>query len=245
MSLIVANWKMNLNSEKGIALAKQIVDFVSLSGFQKDVVVCPPFTMLNSIRKITEGSSVSLGAQDCGMDQYGSYTGDISASMIRECGCEYVILGHSERRLYHNETSSIVNRKVEMAMVAGLNAVVCVGESEQEYKQGLTFEVLKQQIENSIPMALDGRNLIIAYEPIWAIGSNKIPEMTEISKVVDFIGALCESTFSFEKNPLILYGGSVNPSNSKEINSIAGLGGVLVGGASLIAKDFKAIVNAV
>lgn len=242
MSLIVANWKMSLGSLESRNLAKEIVEFVRANKITKDVVICPSFPMLNDIKEITKGSNISLGAQDCSANKPGSYTGDVSAYMLKECGCEYVILGHSERRAYHRETSEIVRKKAGLAQEAGLKTIICIGESEDDHKNGVALDVLSKQMQESIPE--NTKDLIIAYEPVWAIGSGKTPSIMDISKVVKFIDNQLSLTFSIEKKPIILYGGSVKPSNSLEISSIQGLSGMLIGGASLIAKDFNEILQA-
>jgi triosephosphate isomerase len=244
MRLVIANWKMNLNLEGGVELAREVVKSITLNeGCQ--VVVCPSFIMLDRVSKVIEFSQVRLGGQDCGFADHGAYTGDVSAAMLASVGCKYVILGHSERRGYYHESSSTVRQKAIVAQKCGLVTVICVGESLQEKQNGDTYRVLEQQLRDSIPQDSQIDRLVLAYEPIWAIGTGKIPNMEEIRDVTEFICAFVRDTFSFENPPPILYGGSVTPHNIQDITEIKAVSGVLVGGASLIVKDFKAIVEVV
>ena len=243
MTLLVANWKMNLDLESGSKLAKDLSDFVSHNKSINSVVICPPFTMLHHIGKELNQSTIKLGGQDCSLAEKGAYTADISAAMLRDSGCDYVILGHSERRNYHKESSETVKQKAEIAHNHHLNTIICVGESEKEQAQGLTLQTLEKQLLNSIPNTANSNNTIIAYEPVWAIGTGKNPTTAQIENVAKFIGDTVNNSFSFENWPIILYGGSVKANNSKDILQIKAINGLLVGGASLIYTEFIDIIT--
>jgi triosephosphate isomerase (TIM) len=243
MTLLVANWKMNLDIESGLNLAKNLADFVSLNKSNNQIVICPPFTMLHQIGETLKKSDIKLGGQDCSIAEKGAYTGDISTAMLKDSGCDYVILGHSERRGYHNESSEIVKQKAELAHKHHLNTIICVGESEEERVQKMTLQVLEAQLLNSIPNTANSNNTIIAYEPVWAIGTGENPTTTQIEDVAQFIGNTVKKSFSFEKWPVILYGGSVKANNSKDILQINAINGLLVGGASLIYTEFTDIIT--
>ncbi len=228
--LIVGNWKMNKGDEAGLQLAKNLID---LKG---NVVICPPYTILREVAHLLRDASLKVGAQDCSSHEEGSYTGEVSASMVKSSGCSYVILGHSEVRTHRKETSQMVQKKAALALEAGLIPLICVGETRQDYEAGKTFEVLKSQLDLSIPETT--QEIIIAYEPVWAIGTGLVPSLEYIEKTHGFIRQM-----TGDKYP-VLYGGSVTSKNAQAILSIPEVSGVLVGGASLQAEEFIKIINA-
>lgn len=239
--LIIGNWKMNGLKSTSLALAKDIGQSL-LESTTCDVVLCPPATLLFTLVDSCTSAPVSIGAQDCHPEESGAYTGDISPKMIKDAGCDYVIVGHSERRNYHSETSDLVAKKAEAAHKAGLTAIICIGETLDEYTDGKTLNVLETQLAQSIPSSSTHKNTVIAYEPVWAIGTGKVPTSKEIAESHEFIYKTIINRF--EKAPKILYGGSAKPNNAENILSIARVDGLLVGGASLNAKDFLCIIDA-
>lgn len=240
--LIVANWKMHGLCETSRELITQIV----LNKADLDnIVICPPFTLLYQVGQAIHGTMINLGGQDCHHEKQGAFTGDVSAAMLKDDGCSYVILGHSERRKNHHETDSLVQKKADAAHRAGLITIICVGESEKARERGDTLKVVEDQILHCLPKGTGPENAIIAYEPVWAIGSGKTPTSKEIGEVHEFIGALLKKKYpNFKKSSRIIYGGSVTPDNAEKILAIKGVGGLLVGGASLDAKSFSKIVKA-
>jgi triosephosphate isomerase len=245
--LIAGNWKMNLNSAEGAELASQIV---SMFGTQYDVsvCVCPTFTTLESVAKVVAESNVALGAQNMHFEASGAYTGEISAEMLRHFFTSFVILGHSERRQYFGETDEIVNKKTLAALQANLKPIVCIGETLEEREAGKVNEVIKTQTEGALAgvTAEQAENLIVAYEPVWAIGTGKTatPEMAE--EVHAEIRSLLAGLFDKEtaEKVRILYGGSMKPGNAAELLAQKNIDGGLIGGAALKAADFGGIVDA-
>ena len=245
--LIAGNWKMNLNSAEGAELAK---DVVSIVGPQTDVsvCVCPTYTALEAVSKVVNDSNVSLGAQNMHFESTGAFTGEISAEMLRHLFCKYVIIGHSERREYFAETDAIVNKKTLVALTANLRPIVCIGETLEEREAGKVNEVIKAQLEGALvgvtPEAAD--SLVIAYEPVWAIGTGKTatPEMAE--EVHAEIRNLLIAQMGAEaaEKVRILYGGSMKPTNASELLAQKNIDGGLIGGAALKAVDFAGIVQA-
>ena len=237
--LAAGNWKMNglganLSELSGIAAAATT---------QTDVLICPPATLIS--RAVEAAGSVAIGGQDCHAATSGAHTGDTSAEMLRDAGASHVILGHSERRADHSESNADVAAKTEAAWGAGLVAVVCLGESLAEREDGSTLDVIKTQLAGSLPDGATAANTVIAYEPIWAIGTGKIPTLDQIAEVHDFLRAELSARFDAEGDGMrLLYGGSVKPSNAVEIFATSNVDGALVGGASLKASDFTAIVAA-
>ena len=208
-----------------------------------EVLVCPPATLLRSLIDAVEGSGVKLGGQTCHPKESGAHTGDVSAEMLKDAGASYVITGHSERRTDHKETSAEVAAQTVAAWRAGLSAIICIGESEAERMAGRMETVLAQQIEASVPREATAANTSVAYEPIWAIGTGKTASIADIEAAHAFIRARMEAHLGSAGRAIrILYGGSVKPSNAKEILHARGVDGVLVGGASLKADDFLTIV---
>jgi triosephosphate isomerase len=209
-----------------------------------DLMVCPPATLLGLFAAIVEGSAVRLGAQDCHTESHGAFTGDISAEMLKDAGASAVIVGHSERRTYHKETDADVRAKALAARRAGLCAMVCVGETRAERENGHALAVVRTQLEGSIPDGATADNLVVAYEPVWAIGSGLTPTPADVAEMHGSIRRLLRLRFAEEGAGMrILYGGSVKPSNAKELLGIADVDGALVGGASLKADEFLAIAG--
>jgi len=241
--LAAGNWKMN-GTRANLEELRSLVQAHPSPGC--DVLICPPATLLERAARLCEGTAISCGGQDCHTEPKGAHTGDISAEMLVDAGAEYVILGHSERRADHGETDDMVAAKVQAAWRAGLVAIVCVGESEAQRDAGDTLKVVGAQLAGSLPEGADGDNVVVAYEPIWAIGTGRVPTLGEISEVHDFIRAELADRFGPETADTIrlLYGGSMNPGNAAEIISVANVDGGLVGGASLKAADFGAIIDA-
>jgi triosephosphate isomerase (TIM) len=239
MKLVAGNWKMNGLREEGAALARGLVERADASraGLQCELLVCPPATLLSTIGGILDGSGIALGGQDCHAAPRGPYTGDISAEMLANLGCSYVIIGHSERRHGHGETDAIVRDKVRAGWRAGLVAILCVGETQKQREAREAINVVSAQLAGSIPDAATPDTLVIAYEPVWAIG-------TGLTATTDDIAAMhAEIRSRVPPGTRILYGGSVNPKNAAAILNLAGVDGALVGGASLNSDDFWEIVR--
>ncbi|MEL6170000.1 MAG: triose-phosphate isomerase [Pseudomonadota bacterium] len=241
--LAAGNWKMNgtstsLNEIEALKAAHPSPEV--------DVLVCPPATLLTRMTSATEGSGIATGGQDCHAAASGAHTGDISASMLADAGAQYVILGHSERRTDHGETNQMVWEKAISAWEAGLVAIICVGETLSQRESANTLDIIVGQLAGSVPDLATGQNLVIAYEPVWAIGTGKVPTMDEIGEVHGFIRTKIEQRFGegVGRSVRILYGGSVKPSNAAEIFDVANVDGALVGGASLKAGDFSGIISA-
>ena len=230
---------MNGLREEGAALARALRDHAAAAGPgpRCEVLVCPPATLLSMAGGILAGSGIALGGQDCHAAPKGAYTGDISAEMLADLGCSYVILGHSERRQSHRETDALVRGKIAAAWRAGLVAILCVGETQRQRQDGEANEVVSSQLAGSIPDGATAATLVVAYEPVWAIG-------TGLSATVEDCAAMhAEIRSRIPSGTRILYGGSVNPKNAASMLNLPDVDGALVGGASLIADDFWAIVQ--
>lgn len=240
--LIAGNWKMNGLSADGWALADEVVRGAAKAG--PELLVCPPFTLIGLIAEAITSSPVALGAQDCHADASGAHTGDVSAPMLADLGCRYVIAGHSERRTDHGESSAVVKAKAAAAQKAGLAAIVCVGETWAEREAGRTAAIIEGQVADSIPPGSSSANLVVAYEPVWAIGSGRTATVEQIAEVHALIRRRLGGAVAGAEGVRILYGGSVKPANAREILAIANVDGALVGGASLKAADFLAIAAA-
>jgi triosephosphate isomerase len=243
--LIAGNWKMNglRASESELqALLRDLTEAPAAA----DVVVCPPATLLSAFAMRASGLGVAIGGQDCHAAPSGAHTGDMSAEMLADAGASYVIVGHSERRADHGETDAAVRAKAAAAHRAGLIAVVCVGETLAERDAGRTLDVLGGQIDGSVPAGATSETLVVAYEPVWAIGTGRVPTLDQISEAHAFLRARLKTIVGDgAARTRILYGGSVKPQNAAEILSITDVDGALVGGASLKAADFLGIVRAV
>ena len=241
--LAAGNWKMN---GTGAALAVLEALAQALPDAAAEVLVCPPATLIHRAAQAVAGSAIAIGGQDCHVGPSGAHTGDISAAMLRDAGASHVILGHSERREDHGERNDDVRAKARAAIDAGLVAIVCVGESLAERDAANTLDIIGGQLSGSVPDMVTGENLVIAYEPIWAIGTGRVPTPDQIGEVHDFIRARLERRFGpgVGRSVRLLYGGSVKPENAAEIFAVSNVDGALVGGASLKATDFRAIIDA-
>ncbi len=247
--LIAGNWKMNLNVKESVQLAKAIAESITnLKSANADVLVCPTFLSLEQSGKALKGSPVMLCAQDVCANDDGAFTGEISASMLLSAGCEYVIIGHSERRKYYGETNESVNLKVKKALEKGLNPVMCVGETLQEREDEIFEAIVGEQITEGLrDVAEDKMSFVtIAYEPVWAIGTGVNATPKQASDMHLFIRKKLSELFNIKTAEAVrvLYGGSVNAKNAKDILAAKGIDGALVGGASLKADDFLTIVSA-
>jgi len=242
--LIAGNWKMNGLRQSTAELRKIIAGSAATVG-RADLMVCPPATLLAAFAEIVRGSGVSIGGQDCHAETAGAFTGDISAEMLADAGATAVIVGHSERRTNHNETDAAVRAKTLAAWRAGLMAIICIGETRAEREAGRTLDVLGRQIEGSVPDEATGANLVVAYEPVWAIGSGLTPTAADVAEAHGFIRQrLAARQGTVAEAVRILYGGSVKPSNARELMAVVNVDGALVGGASLKAEDFLGIAAA-
>lgn len=238
--LIAGNWKMNGRLEDGAAITAPLRR--GADGLACDILICPPATLLYSTAAILIGSPVMLGAQDCHALPHGAHTGDLSASQIRDAGAAWVILGHSERRADHGETDALVQSKVKAAVSAGLMPIVCVGETESERQEGRETAVVGSQLVASLPADFQG---VVAYEPVWAIGTGRTATEADVSAMHAYIRAALVRHLGLPgQSTRILYGGSVKPANAAALMALPDVGGALVGGASLNAGDFLAIAQA-
>ena len=239
---VAGNWKMNGLRSSAAEIIRVVQGAGALTAV--DLMVCPPATLLGLFATIVEGSAVRLGAQDCHTESHGAFTGDISAEMLKDAGASAVIVGHSERRTYHKETDADVRAKALAARRAGLCAIVCVGETRAERENGHALAVVRTQLDGSIPDGATADNLVVAYEPVWAIGSGLTPTPADVAEMHGSIRRLLRLRFAHEGAGMrILYGGSVKPSNAKELLGVADVDGALVGGASLKADEFLAIAG--
>src|ERR1700735_5194192 len=242
--LIAGNWKMNglkasmAEFEAMLAGASEVAD-------RADLLVCPPATLITDFADKARGSKVlAIGGQDCHSQPSGAHTGDISAEMLADAGASAVIVGHSERRADHGESDMLVRQKAEAAWRAGLTAIVCIGETQQQRDAGQTLEICRGQLAGSLPDAARAGNLVVAYEPVWAIGTGLTPTVGDVEQIHSFIRGVLPVRFNDEgKRIRILYGGSVKPSNAAELMAVANVNGALIGGASLKASDFLAIAG--
>ena len=245
-AVIAGNWKMNKNRAEAKALIEELKPLVKDADC--GVIVCVPFTDLETVLAATEGSNICVGAQNCHFAPSGAFTGEIAATMLTEMGVEYVVLGHSERRQYFGETDVTVNKRLRAALDAGLKPIVCVGELLEQREQGVTAEVVGMQTR----IALGGvsvdelKNIIIAYEPVWAIGTGKTATPEQAQEIHAYIRSLVAEKYGQEvaDNTSILYGGSCKPSNAKELFANPDVDGGLIGGAALKVADFKGIIDA-
>jgi len=240
--LVAGNWKMNGRREDGLALAHAIL--AGAREVRAELLLCPPATLIALVGEAIRGSTIGLGAQDCHPAPSGAHTGDIAAPMLADLGCRYVIVGHSERRAEHGEADALVKAKAEGALAAGLNPIVCLGESEAERDRGEALSVVARQLAGSLPAGASGARVVIAYEPVWAIGTGRIPKPGDIEAVHGLLRRELARHFADANAFRLLYGGSVKPSNCPEILGLDNVDGALIGGASLKAEDFLAIAKA-
>ncbi|WP_331374138.1 triose-phosphate isomerase [Sinorhizobium chiapasense] len=243
--LVAGNWKMN-GTRASLGQIKAMAEGVKGSLSEKvETLICPPATLLYVATALCDDSPLMIGAQDCHQKQSGAHTGDISAEMIADCFGTHVIVGHSERRTDHAESDALVRAKTEAAHAAGLLAIVCVGETGEERKDGKTLDVLKRQLAESVPDGATAESTVIAYEPVWAIGTGLTPTASDVEEAHAFMRSELVSRFGAAGAKMrILYGGSVKPGNAKELMGVANVDGALIGGASLKAEDFLAIYSA-
>lgn len=237
--LIAGNWKMNGLSGHAAAILEPLLAGDAL---ERELLICPPATLIQSVAQRLRGSRILVGGQDCHANVSGAHTGDISAAMLRDAGATWVILGHSERRADHAESNDIVRAKAEAARTAGLTAIICVGETEQQRKSGQASAVVESQLVGSVPADFAG---VVAYEPVWAIGTGRTATEEDVAAMHAHIRAtLVRHLGAAGQTMRILYGGSVKPSNAASLLALPEVGGALVGGASLVAQDFLAIAQA-
>ncbi len=245
--LIAGNWKMHKTPTEASQLVRELKDSLKeLNGI--NVVVCPSFGSLCYVKKELKGSKIALGAQNCHWDEEGAYTGEVSARMLSDLGCQYVIIGHSERRNFFRETDEIIARKLKQALKEGLFPIFCIGESWQERESGNTEKVLEEQLKKGLNgIAKESlAKIVIAYEPVWAIGSGKNATPEQARQAHQHIRKVLKELYGAEtaENMLIIYGGSVNPENARELLSAGDVDGALVGGASLNGEQFAKIILA-
>ena len=243
---IAGNWKMYKTTNEAVELAGGLVREIG-KFVHAGIAICPTFTVLNDVYKAVEDSVVSLGSQDVYWESEGAYTGEISPIMVKDTGCEYAIVGHSERRKYFSETDETVNKKAKAVLAIGLTPIVCIGETLEEREQGKTMEVIKTQLEGSLSgfAAIDILSSVIAYEPVWAIGTGKTATPDQAEEVHSFIRKWLEEKYTNENSEKvrILYGGSVKPENIRELMEKENIDGALVGGAALKKDSFVSIVK--
>ena len=246
--IVAGNWKMNLNLQEGVALAKEINEAMTAEKPNCDVVICTPFIHLASVAKELNASLVGLGAENCADKEKGAYTGEVSAEMVKSTGAQYVILGHSERRQYYGETAEILKEKVLLALKNGLKVIFCCGETLEERESNRQNAVVKAELEGSVfnLSAEEWKNIILAYEPIWAIGTGKTATSDQAEEMLCYIRSIVAEKYGKEvaEETSILYGGSCKASNAPELFSKPNIDGGLIGGASLKAADFKGIIDA-
>ena len=238
--LIAGNWKLNCNIDEAKHLSSRIIESLDGKKLNCEVAIFPSYICLDSVNKTIEKTVISLGSQDCSVHKSGAYTGDVSANMLFDTGCKYVIVGHSERRIGKLESNNDILSKANNALESNLIPIICVGENAKDREDGRALEVIKKQLDESVPKNSNKNNCILAYEPIWAIGSGRIPDNSSINEMLNMIkGWLSNNKIDDSIN--ILYGGSVNKSNAKEIFSCINLGGLLIGGVSLKPEEFSEI----
>ena len=240
--MLAGNWKMN-GSLAALKELKSLNDFIGTVACE--VVVCPPATLLIEALKLTKDNQITIGAQNCHYNNSGAHTGEISAQMLKDLGIKITILGHSERRVENFETNTVINQKATNCHANNVTTIICIGESEQQKKMGQTSKIISNQLEECLPISATEENTIIAYEPIWAIGTGQTPSAIEISEAHSILRSkIVELTnMSLGNQIRIIYGGSVNTKNSYEILQVNGVDGALVGGASLLASDFSQIIR--
>jgi len=243
-ALVAGNWKMN----GSVAMLKEprlLAGMLKDVKLKCDVMVCPPAVLVRRVKLVLKGSKIKVGGQDCHGQAAGAHTGDVSAEMLKEAGCTAVIVGHSERRTNHGETDAVVAGKAKAAHRAGLVAIICIGETLDERKGGKTLDVLSRQLKGSIPEGSTAANTVVAYEPVWAIGTGLTASVAEVAEAHTHIRNDLASIMGADGAGVrILYGGSVKPSNAAELMGAANVNGALVGGASLKAADFIGIIKA-
>jgi len=244
--LIAGNWKMNTDAYHTEKLIKEIIEGYKVFEPNVKVLICPPFTNLMMATVLLSDTDILLGAQNCHYEAKGAFTGEISVDMLKCVGCEYIIIGHSERRAYFYENDEIINKKLKTVLTNNLKPIFCIGETMQQRQEGLTFSVIEKQIEEGLKgISLEyAKNLVIAYEPVWAIGTGLAATPEQVDEVHNKIRQLIENLFGkIGKETLILYGGSVTSGNADKLLNLKNVNGALIGGASLNAVSFLSIIN--
>jgi triosephosphate isomerase (TIM) len=243
--LVAGNWKMN-GTTGSLGEVERLVDMLAGSQAACDVMICPPATLIAPMARLVASSSVRLGGQDCHSQPKGAHTGDISAEMLHDAGCSAVIVGHSERRADHGESDATVRGKGAAAHRAGLTAIICIGETLEEREAGRTLDIVTGQLDGSLPDSVAPGNTVVAYEPVWAIGTGRTPTLEQVAEVHGAIRAALRDRLGGNHGDgvAILYGGSVKPDNAADLMAVADVDGALVGGASLKADDFFGIIRA-
>ncbi|OYX12986.1 MAG: triose-phosphate isomerase [Rhizobiales bacterium 32-66-8] len=242
--LVAGNWKMNGVRHSGAEVLAMIEHCEPALAARIDLLICPPATLVTQLAAEAEGSPIAIGGQDCHANASGAHTGDISAQMLADAGARYIIVGHSERRADHGESDAIIRTKTESVWWAGLTAIVCVGESQAQRQEGSAVAVVAEQVRQSVPDGANGTNLVVAYEPVWAIGTGLVPTVADVEEMHGDIRRVLTDRFGAEAQKVrILYGGSVKPENAPVLLRAADVDGALVGGASLKADDFLAIAR--
>jgi triosephosphate isomerase len=242
--LVAGNWKMNGLKASTPELGK-IMQGAGDLWSKVDLMICPPATLVMTLAVAALGSKIEIGGQDCHAEPSGAFTGDISAEMLADLGAKAIIVGHSERRTLHHETDAVVRAKAQAAWRAGLTAIVCIGETRAERQAGKTLDVLGRQLDGSLPDGAAAGGLVIAYEPVWAIGTGLTPTVADVAEAHGFIRKRLDERYGAAGHAVrILYGGSVKPANAKELMAVVNVDGALVGGASLKAEDFLGIAGA-
>nr|MBP7472917.1 triose-phosphate isomerase [Prevotella sp.] len=246
--IVAGNWKMNENLQEGVALAKDINETLKADKPNCGVIICTPFIHLASVAQVLDQNVVALGAENCADKVKGAYTGEVSASMVKSTGAQYVILGHSERRQYYNETAETLKEKTLLALENGLKVIFCCGETLEERESNSQEKVVKAELEGSVfnLSADEWKNIVLAYEPIWAIGTGKTATSDQAEEMLAYIRSIVAEKYgkAAADDTTILYGGSCKPSNAKELFSKPDIDGGLIGGASLKTADFKGIIDA-
>ncbi len=246
-NIVAGNWKMNKTLQEGIALAEELNAALVADKPNCDVVICTPFIHLASVTPIVDSAVIGVGAENCADKASGAYTGEVSAAMVTSTGAQYVILGHSERRAYYGETVEILKEKVDLALANGLTPIFCIGEVLEEREANKQNEVVAAQLASVFHLSAEEfGKVVLAYEPVWAIGTGKTASSAQAQEIHAFIRTLIADKYGKEvaDNTSILYGGSCNPTNAKELFSNPDVDGGLIGGASLKVADFKAIIDA-
>ena len=245
-ALIAANWKMNNSIKEDVSFVKSFEKLIK-NAKNIDVVICPPFTLLYKLNELLKNSEIKLGAQNMHFEEKGAYTGEVSPLMLKDAGCEYVILGHSERRQYFKETDDLINKKVKSALKNKLNPILCIGETLEQRESNETMKIIESQLKNCLNNVNEDemKSVVVAYEPVWAIGTGKNATPKQAEEVHKFIRSLLLKNYNkkISDNTRIIYGGSVKPDNIEDLMAMKNINGALVGGASLEPKSFAQICN--
>jgi triosephosphate isomerase len=242
---IIGNWKMNGAKSEAISLASSLLKKIqTITRPLPHIILCPSFPYLMTVAEVLENSTIDLGAQDSHPEMKGAFTGDVSISQLKDVGCKYVIIGHSERRQHHHESSVLIKRKVAAALKGGLHPILCIGENAEEREQGRALSVISHQLSTDLPDDLSPGLILIAYEPLWAIGSGQTPTLDQIEEVMGLIKHELSSRLAGGAIIPTLYGGSVNALNAAQFLNLPHVDGLLVGGASLKLDEFWQIINA-